>query len=112
MAVMMKYRKLREFVLLLTYCIMALTAELIAAVLASVFLKDLAGTGDRKGMPAFWETSNQRDELIPGVKFYGESDNQEAASFNIRNIFLFDRKEMMQNRWNILGNNIETGDQY
>jgi signal transduction histidine kinase len=47
---------------------------LIAAALASVFFKDLAGTGDSKGMPAFWEKSNQRDELIAGVKFMARID--------------------------------------
>ncbi|MFC5649486.1 ATP-binding protein [Paenibacillus solisilvae] len=47
---------------------------LIAATLASVYLKDLAGTGDREGMPAFWETSNKRDELIAGVKFMAQAD--------------------------------------
>jgi signal transduction histidine kinase len=47
---------------------------LIAASLASVFFRDLAGTGDQKGMPAFWEKSNQRDELIAGVKFMARMD--------------------------------------
>ncbi|MGM0883771.1 MAG: sensor histidine kinase [Bacillota bacterium] len=47
---------------------------LIAATLSSVFFNDPAGTEDRKGMPAFWETSNQRNELIAGIKFMAQVD--------------------------------------
>ncbi|NGQ97519.1 hypothetical protein G3578_20545 [Brevibacillus sp. SYP-B805] len=45
---------------------------LIAAALASVFFQDAAGTG--KGMPVPWETANQRNELIAGVKFMARTD--------------------------------------
>jgi signal transduction histidine kinase len=47
---------------------------LIAATLASVFFKDTTGTKDGKAMPAFWESSNQRNELIAGVKFMTRTD--------------------------------------
>ncbi len=47
---------------------------LIAWALASVFFKDMAANGDGKGMPAFWETANKRDELIGGVKFMARTD--------------------------------------
>jgi signal transduction histidine kinase len=64
--------------LLLSYIAMTfipvILFALIAAALASVFYKDLAGTGDRKGMPAFWAASDQRDELIAGVKFMARID--------------------------------------
>jgi signal transduction histidine kinase len=64
--------------LLLSYIAMTfipvILFALIAAALASVFFKDAAGTGDGKGMPALWETSNQRDELIAGVKFMARTD--------------------------------------
>ena len=64
--------------LLLSYIAMTIIPvvlfAMVAAALASLFLKDLAGTGDRKGLPAIWETSNQRDELISGVKFIARVD--------------------------------------
>jgi len=47
---------------------------LLAVTLISVYSKDLAGTEDRKGAAAFWNTSNQRDELIAGVKFMARVD--------------------------------------
>jgi signal transduction histidine kinase len=47
---------------------------LITATLVSVFFKDMSGTRDGKAMPAFWESSNQRNELIAGVKFMAQAD--------------------------------------
>ncbi len=64
--------------LLLSYIAMTVIPvvlfALIAAALASVFFKDLTETGVRKGMPAFWDTSDQRDEMIAGVKFMARID--------------------------------------
>jgi signal transduction histidine kinase len=61
--------------LLLSYIAMTIIPvilfALIAATLASVFFKDAAGG---KGMPAIWDSSNQRDELIAGVKFMARTD--------------------------------------
>jgi signal transduction histidine kinase len=61
--------------LLLSYIAMTLIPvvlfALIAATLASVFFKDSAGG---KGMPAIWDSSNQRNELIAGVKFMARTD--------------------------------------
>ncbi|MBT2697547.1 HAMP domain-containing histidine kinase [Bacillus sp. ISL-40] len=47
---------------------------LIATTLVLAFYKDMAGTGDGKGMPAFWEMANQRRDLIAGVKFMTKTD--------------------------------------
>ncbi|MCM3117027.1 HAMP domain-containing histidine kinase [Neobacillus sp. MER 74] len=46
----------------------------IAATLVSTFYKDMAGTMDGKGIPAFWETTNERRDLIAGVKFMSQND--------------------------------------
>jgi hypothetical protein len=35
---------------------------------------DMTGTSKGKGVPAFWESSNQRNELIAGVKFMTQAD--------------------------------------
>ncbi|WP_040206002.1 sensor histidine kinase [Neobacillus jeddahensis] len=45
----------------------------IAATLVTSFYKDIAGTGDGKRIPAFWELANQRQDLIAGVKFMTET---------------------------------------
>ncbi|MBS4213962.1 sensor histidine kinase [Neobacillus rhizophilus] len=47
---------------------------LIATALFSAFYTDMAGTGGRKGMPAFWEESAQRRDLIAGVKFMAQTE--------------------------------------
>ncbi|MFP5112535.1 HAMP domain-containing sensor histidine kinase [Bacillaceae bacterium C204] len=47
---------------------------LIATTLVSAFYKDMIGTGGGKGIPAFWETANQRRDLIAGVKFMTQTD--------------------------------------
>jgi signal transduction histidine kinase len=47
---------------------------LVAATLVSVFFRDMTGTRERKAMPTFWESSNQRNELIAGVKFMTLAD--------------------------------------
>jgi signal transduction histidine kinase len=47
---------------------------LIATTLVSAFYKGMAGTEGGKGMPAFWETANQRRDLIAGVKFMTQTD--------------------------------------
>jgi signal transduction histidine kinase len=47
---------------------------LISTTLVSAFYKDMAGTRDGRGMPAFWETANQRRDLIAGVKFMTKND--------------------------------------
>lgn len=64
--------------LLLSYIAMTIIPvvlfALIAAALASIFLKDMAVTGDRKGMPTFWESSNLRNDLMAGVKFMSQTD--------------------------------------
>jgi signal transduction histidine kinase len=64
--------------LLLSYIAMTfipvILFALIAAALVSVFFKDMTGTSNGKGMPAFWESSNQRNELFAGVKFMTQVD--------------------------------------
>jgi len=64
--------------LLLSYIAMTVIPvvlfALIAVSLAYVFFQDRAGTGNQKGVPAFWAESNQRDELIAGVKFMAHID--------------------------------------
>ncbi|MEH7307001.1 HAMP domain-containing sensor histidine kinase [Neobacillus drentensis] len=64
--------------LLLSYMAMTLIPivlfALIATTLVSAFYKDMAGTGDGEGIPAFWETANQRRDLIAGVKFMAQTD--------------------------------------
>jgi signal transduction histidine kinase len=47
---------------------------LIASTLVSVFFRDMTGNSNGKGMPAFWESSNQRNDLIAGVKFMIQAD--------------------------------------
>ena len=47
---------------------------LIATTIFSAFYKDMTGTGGGKGIPAFWETANQRRDLIAGVKFMAQTD--------------------------------------
>lgn len=47
---------------------------LIATTLVSAFYKDMTGTAGGKGIPAFWETANQRRDLIAGVKFMTQTD--------------------------------------
>ncbi|SEC81737.1 HAMP domain-containing sensor histidine kinase [Paenibacillus sp. GP183] len=63
--------------LLLSYIAMTIIPvvlfALIAATLASVFFKN-AGTGSVNGMPAIWDSTNQRNELIAGVKFMARTD--------------------------------------
>lgn len=46
----------------------------IAYALSSLFFGEASGTADRKGMPAFWQISSQRDELIAGVKFMARTE--------------------------------------
>lgn len=64
--------------LLLSYIAMTfipvILFALIAAGLVSVFFKDMTGTSHAKGMPAFWESSNQRNELFAGIKFMAQED--------------------------------------
>jgi signal transduction histidine kinase len=64
--------------LLLSYIAMTVIPvilfALIATGLVSVFFKDMTGTSNGKGMPAFWESSNQRNELFAGVKFMSRAD--------------------------------------
>ncbi|QGQ97534.1 sensor histidine kinase [Paenibacillus psychroresistens] len=64
--------------LLLSYIAMTfipvILFALIAASLVSIFFKDMTGTGNGKGMPAFWESSNQRSELFAGLKFMAQED--------------------------------------
>jgi signal transduction histidine kinase len=64
--------------LLLSYIAMTIIPvvlfAMIAATLASVFFKDAAGAGNGKGMPAIWDSSNQRNELIAGIKFMARTD--------------------------------------
>jgi signal transduction histidine kinase len=63
--------------LLLSYIAMTfipvILFALIATALVSVFFKDMTGTSIGKG-PAFWESSNQRNELVAGVKFMTQAD--------------------------------------
>jgi signal transduction histidine kinase len=64
--------------LLLSYIAMTfipvILFALIAAGLVSAFFKDIPGSSNGKGMPAFWEASNQRNELFAGVKFMAQVD--------------------------------------
>ncbi|MBO0962664.1 HAMP domain-containing histidine kinase [Neobacillus sp. MM2021_6] len=64
--------------LLLSYLAMTIIPivlfALIATTLVSAFYKDIAGTEGGKRMPVFWETANQRQDLIAGVQFMAQTD--------------------------------------
>ncbi|WP_199620234.1 sensor histidine kinase [Paenibacillus alkalitolerans] len=64
--------------LLLSYIAMTFIPVVLFAVIVttmiSTVVNDAAGIGDRKGMPAFWEIADRRNELIAGVKFMARTD--------------------------------------
>jgi signal transduction histidine kinase len=51
----------------------------IASMLASFFFKDISGDAGDNRMPAFWQMSDQRNELIAGVKFMARADPDRFA---------------------------------
>jgi signal transduction histidine kinase len=51
----------------------------IASTLSSVFFKDVSGAADDQRTPAFWQMSDQRNELLAGIKFMARTDPDRFA---------------------------------